>query len=241
MHEWYLLGRLLEVELLGGKVSAPSVLRDIVKLLSADVAPYYPPNFPQALAYRVCYCKLKSLSEICFQCSFNLHLFYEWGWTSFHIFKAHCVSFLCVVFYILCSFSCFFFFAHFYIGLLVDFAFCFYLWIFYILGKLASSYTSYKYFLKVYIVFWLYNIFAMWEYFLFNVAKYISLFGMYGCWNLLIVKNVFLLRERSLLKQLNILYFYDYLQDIYCINWSPSLPHISALDKHGMIKSDHCF
>ena len=58
-------------------VSAPSVLRDIVKLLSADVAPYYPPNFPQALAYRVCYCKLKSLSEICFQCSFNLHLFYE--------------------------------------------------------------------------------------------------------------------------------------------------------------------
>lgn len=108
MHEWYLSGRLLEVELLGGKVSALSVLRNIVKLLSADVVPYYPPNFPQALAYRVCYCKLKSLSEICFQRSFNLHLFYEWGWTSFHIFKAHCVSFLCVVFYILCSFLFFF-------------------------------------------------------------------------------------------------------------------------------------
>lgn len=106
MHEWYLSGRLLEVELLGGKVSAPSVLRDIVKLLSADVVPYYPPNFPQALAYRVCYCKLKSLSEICFQCSFNLHLFYEWGWTSFHIFKAHVFPF---------SVWSFILFAHFYV------------------------------------------------------------------------------------------------------------------------------
>ena len=47
----------------------------------------------------------------------------------------------------------FFFFAHFYIGLLVDFSFCFYLWVLYIIGKLASSYTSYKYCLKVYIVF----------------------------------------------------------------------------------------
>ena len=64
---------------------------------------------------------------------------------------------------------------------------------------------------------------------------------MYGCWNLLIVKNIFPLWERSLLKQLNILYFYDYLQDIYCINWSPPSPHISTLDKHDMIKSDYSF
>ena len=64
---------------------------------------------------------------------------------------------------------------------------------------------------------------------------------MYGCWNLLIVKNIFPLWERSLLKQLNILYFYDYLQDIYCINWSPPLPHINTLDKHDMIKSDYSF
>ena len=152
-----------------------------------------------------------------------------------------CFLSLCGLLYSLLIFM-FFFFAYFYIGLLVDFAFCFYLWILYIIGKLASSYTSYKYFLKVYILFWLYSIFAMWEYFLFNVAKYISLFGMYGCWNLLIVKNIFPLWERSLLKQLNILYFYDYLQqDIYCINWSPPLPHIGTLDKHGMIKSDYSF
>lgn len=172
MHKWYLSGRLLEVELLGGKVSAFLVLRDIVKLLSADVVPYYPPNFPQALAYRVCYCKLKILSEICFQCSFNLYLFYEWGWTSFHIFKAHCVSFLWVVFYILCSFL-FFFLCSFLYGLLLDFSFCFYFRVLYIIGKLASSYTSCKYISSKFTLSFdfVYSTFDMWEYFLFNVAK----------------------------------------------------------------------
>ena len=155
MHKLYLSGRLLEVELLGGKVSAFSVLRDIVKLLSADIVPYYPPNFPQALAYRVCYCKLKILSEMCFQCSFNLHLFYEWGWTSFHIFKAHCVSFLWVVFYILCSFL-FFFSLLIFIWVIIGFFF-----LFLFLSSLYNrkiSFQLYKlqiYFLKVYIVFWL--------------------------------------------------------------------------------------
>lgn len=46
----------------------------------------------------------QTLIKKCFQCSFNLQLPYGWGWTSFRIFKAHCISFLCLVFYILCSF-----------------------------------------------------------------------------------------------------------------------------------------
>lgn len=88
----------------------------------------------------------------------------------------------------------FIFFAHVSIGLLVGFCFCF-------ISKSSLYKSSLLHFATMQVAkispnFTLfydfaYSIFAMWGYFLFNVVKYINLFGVCGCWNLVIDKNIF--------------------------------------------------